>query len=243
MRILLTNDDGFDAPGIAALHRAVVSLGLRDLVVVAPSGPRSGCGHSVTTHEPIESFDRDEGSFAISGTPADCVRLAIHHLVKEIDWVFSGINAGGNLGADVYISGTAAAAREAALHGIPSVAISQYVSKGRAIDWEASSRLTAEVLGHLLENPRPSGFFWNVNLPHPLEESSDPHWVECPLDPSPLPLSYRVEGKRSEYVGNYHERKRRPGGDVDVCFSGRVAVSRIGLTGGSPLAEGGFDSA
>lgn len=243
MRVILTNDDGIDAPGIAALARAVASLDLGEVFVVAPNGPRSGCGHVVTTHAPIETIRRSDHSFSVAGMPADCVRLALHHLVPGADWIISGINAGGNLGADVYHSGTAAAAREAAFHGISAIAISQYIAKGLNIDWDVTSDLAAGVLRDLIHRPRPAGFFWNVNLPHPLAEDLDRPWLECPLDPSPLPLAYRVEHDRAEYCGNYHDRVRRPGGDVDVCFSGRIAVSRIGLGGGSSLAEGGFDPA
>jgi 5'-nucleotidase len=243
MRVVLTNDDGIDAPGILALARAVARLDVGEVFVVAPNGPRSGCGHVVTTHAPIDTVRRLDGSFSIAGMPADCVRLALHHLVPGVDWVLSGINAGGNLGADVYHSGTAAAAREAAFHGVPSIAISHYIAKGLSIDWDVASELAAEVLRDLMGRPRPAGFFWNVNLPHPLKEGLDRPWFHCPLDPSPLPLAYRVEGDRAEYCGNYHDRVRRPGGDVDVCFSGRIAVSRIPLGGGSSLAEGGFDPA
>ena len=229
MRLLLTNDDGIDAPGLAALSRAVAGLGFSEVVIVAPSGPRSGCGHTVTTHQPLTASKRSETAFAVSGTPADCTRLALHHLARNVDWVFSGINDGGNLGGDVYISGTAAAAREAAFHGVPSVAISHFVAKGRVVDWDVAANLAARILGELMSRPVPSGFFWNVNLPHPLRESAEPPWLDCPLDPSPLPLAYRVEGERAEYIGVYHQRTTQAGGDVDVCFSGRVAVSRIWL--------------
>src|SRR5690348_10949039 len=94
--LLLTNDDGIDAPGLEALATAATGLGR--LVVVAPSGAFSGCGHRVTTHEPIIVSRPAAGRFAVAGTPADCVRLALHHLVPEFTWVLSGINAGGNLG-------------------------------------------------------------------------------------------------------------------------------------------------
>src|SRR3954447_25415318 len=100
MRLILTNDDGIDAPGLAALARAADGLG--DLRVVAPDGPQSGCGHAVTTHRPFGILRRPDGAVAVSGTPADCVRLALHHLVEGVDWVLSGINSGGNLGADVF---------------------------------------------------------------------------------------------------------------------------------------------
>lgn len=226
MRLILTNDDGIDAPGLAALVRAVSDLG--ELRIVAPSGPQSGCGHAVTTHFPVESRRRQDGAIAVSGSPADCVRLALHHLATGADWVISGINAGGNLGADLYISGTVGAAREAALHGVPSVAISQYIAKGRPVDWQATSDLAAKVLRDILARPSVPGSFWNVNLPHPAIEEGV---VECPADMSPLTLSYRVEGDRAHHMGDYHERPRRPGCDVEVCFGGRVSASRVTMGG------------
>jgi 5'-nucleotidase len=126
--LLLTNDDGIDAPGIAALAEAVEGLGVRK--VVAPFGPYSGCGHVVTTHKPLVVTTRPDGRHAVEGTPADCVRLALHHLEPAFDWVVSGINAGGNLGTDVHHSGTVAAVREAVIHGRPGIAVSQYMARG-----------------------------------------------------------------------------------------------------------------
>ncbi len=136
--LVLTNDDGIDAPGLDALREAVSGLG--HVMAVAPAGPQSGCGHAVTTHRPIWHEARGLGQFAVEGTPADCVRLALHHLAPEASWFLSGINAGGNLGVDVYHSGTVAGAREAVLHGRPAIAVSQYIAKGRPIDWEAATR-------------------------------------------------------------------------------------------------------
>src|SRR4051794_39363931 len=107
MRLLLTNDDGIAAPGLLALESAVRHLGA-EFVVVAPASVCSGCGHRVTTDGTIRVEERTPGRFAVEGTPADCVRLALHALATGVDWVLSGINAGGNLGADVYHSGTVA---------------------------------------------------------------------------------------------------------------------------------------
>ncbi|SIO07056.1 5'/3'-nucleotidase SurE [Singulisphaera sp. GP187] len=90
---VLTNDDGWDAPGLVALREAAQQWG--SCRVVAPSGPYSGCGHRVTTHEPITVRVGPEGQQIVDGTPADCVRLALHHLVPEVSWILSGINAGG----------------------------------------------------------------------------------------------------------------------------------------------------
>ena len=131
--VLLTNDDGWDAPGLAALWQAAEGLGRCRLV--APIGPVSGCGHRVTTAHRSRSRPLGEDRVAVDGTPADCVRLALDHLTPGVDWVLSGINAGGNLGADVYHSGTVAAVREGVLHGVPGIALSHYIAAGRVIDW------------------------------------------------------------------------------------------------------------
>jgi 5'-nucleotidase len=223
----LTNDDGWDAPGLAALWQAAEALGHRRLV--APVGPLSGCGHRVTTHGPIAITRLDVDRVAVDGTPADCVRLALDHLTPGVDWVLSGINAGGNLGVDVYHSGTVAAVREGVLHGVPGIALSHYIARGRAIDWTRAVRWAARVLRRLLATPCAPGTFWNVNFPHLGPDQGDPEIVVCPLDPSPLPLSYRVETAHAEYAGDYQARARRPNSDVDVCFGGRIAVSLIRL--------------
>jgi len=225
--LLLTNDDGWDAPGLAALWQAAEGLGRCRLV--APIGPLSGCGHRVTTHGPIAITRLGEDRVAVAGTPADCVRLALDHLAPDVDWILSGINAGGNLGADVYHSGTVAAAREGVLHGVPGIALSHYIARGRVIDWPRAARWAASVLRRLLPLPWEPGTFWNVNLPHLTPADPEPDLIFCPLDPSPLPLSYRVEGGQAFYSGDYHSRARRPHSDVDVCFSGRIAVTLIRL--------------
>src|SRR5437868_13121338 len=165
MKLLVTNDDGIDAPGIQALSEAARQLG--EPVVVAPTDALSGCSHQVTTHQPLRVFARGQDRFAVNGTPADCVRVALHQAARDAKWVLSGINAGGNLGADVHHSGTVAAVREAVLHGRPGVAVSHYLARGRAIDWPRAARWTAAVLRELLARPWQPGTFWNVNLPHP----------------------------------------------------------------------------
>src|SRR5438477_10178252 len=164
MRLLLTNDDGIDAPGLAALHAAAVHLG--EPVVVAPVETLSGCGHRVTTHEPIRVCQRQPGWYAVEGTPADCVRVALHELVRDAAWVLAGINAGGNLGADVWHSGTVAAAREAVLHGVPGIALSQYKKRGWELDWPRAAAWVVPLLRELTRRPWQPGLLWNVNLPH-----------------------------------------------------------------------------
>src|SRR5258708_5269061 len=142
--LLLTNDDGLGAPGLEALYEAAEGLGHR--FMVAPSGPLSGCGHRVTTERPILVRRHAEDRLAVEGTPADCVRLALHHLAPATAWVLAGINRGGNLGTDVHHSGTVAAIREAVIHGRPGIALSQYVARGRPIDWLRTAQWARRVL-------------------------------------------------------------------------------------------------
>ena len=107
--------------------------------------------------------------------------------------MLSGINAGGNLGTDVHSSGTVAAVREAAIRGVPGIAVSHYIARGRAIDWPRAAVWTSRVLRRLMAQPCEPGTFWNVNLPHPAPGSEEPEIILCPLDASPLPLDYRIE--------------------------------------------------
>jgi 5'-nucleotidase len=144
-----------------------------------------------------------------------------------VDWVLSGINAGGNLGADVYTSGTVAAVREAVLLGRPGIALSHYKRRDLDFDWARAARWVLPVLRELLGRPPEPGTFWNINLPHLGADAADPAVVFCPLDQGPLPISFRRDGEHFIYAGNYHERPRRPGGDVEVCFNGQIAVSLL----------------
>jgi 5'/3'-nucleotidase len=234
LELLLTNDDGIDAPGIQALHQAAAGLG--HLLVVAPDTARSGAGHSVTTREPILVQKVREGWHALAGTPADCTRVALTQLATRADWVLAGINRGGNLGADTYISGTVAAAREAAFLGRPAMALSQYIRADLELDWEWTVRQAAIVIRRLMDLPLSPRSFWNVNLPHLPEGSADPELVFCGLDLCPLDVRFRMErdGRRenvlvAHFEGNYHGRQRDVGRDVEVCFGGRIAVTEIPL--------------
>jgi 5'-nucleotidase len=230
MTFLLTNDDGIDAPGLQALQQVVADEG----VVVAPDTQYSGCGHAVTTNRPIRVESRSPSApamaaYAISGTPADCVRLGLTHLYPDARLVLSGINAGGNLGADVYVSGTVAAVREAALLGIPGIAISHYRQRDREIDWQLAAQMTAKVLAELLARPLPAAHYWNVNLPHLPPHSPLPDIVFCSPCRQPLPVRYRIDGDTYHYSGIYSERSRDPGADVEICFAGKIAITLLQL--------------
>ena len=228
MKLLITNDDGIDAPGLAALVTAASAFG--EPVIVAPASPQSGVSHAVTWHQGVRIEPRGDNRFAIHGTPADCTRLGLLHALPQAKWVLSGINHGGNLGADVHYSGTVAAVREAVLHGWPGIAVSHYRKAGLEFDWERARRWVVPVLADLLARPVESGFFYNVNLPHLPPDAADPEIVWCELDPKPLPLNYVHEEETGlYYAGDYNLRGRTPGADVDVCFGGRIAVTAVKL--------------
>jgi 5'-nucleotidase len=209
-------------------------------VIVAPKEPHSGCGHRVTTDRPLVLEQVGPDRFHVDGTPADCVRLALTMLVRSpgdpgggaeerptVDWVFSGINAGGNLGVDVHHSGTVAAAREAALHGVRALAASHYHRREEPIDWDRAAAWMAAVLAEVVPLPLESGEFWNVNLPHPLGgAAARPPVVQCRIDPSPLPLGYANGPDGWRYRSRYQERQRVPDGDVAACFGGAISLSR-----------------
>ncbi len=227
-RFLLTNDDGINAPGLVALTGALPAGS--ESIVVAPFEERSGCSHQVTTGRPIRSRRIDNRTLAVDSTPADCVRLALHDFRERFDWVLAGINNGANLGADVYYSGTVAAIREAALHGLPGIALSHYrdrVLSGQ--DWIRATGWVRRLLPDLLSRPLGQGEFWNVNLPSPPPGPADPQLVECGVDTSPLQLSYTSEDGGHLYTGVYRRRGRQAGSDVDACFGGSIAVSLMRL--------------
>ncbi len=229
MKLLLSNDDGIDAPGLAALLEAAREFG--EPIVVAPAGPQSGVSHAVSWERKVRLEARGEDRYAVHGTPADCARLGLLRVAPETKWVLSGINHGGNLGADVYYSGTVAAVREAVLHGWPGIAFSQYLLEGPVdLDWRRTARWAGRVLAKLLPQPVEPGLFYNVNFPHLAADAPEPAIVLCPLDPNPLPLSYRHEENGDHlYDGDYHNRRQTAGADVEVCFHGRIAVTALRL--------------
>ena len=242
--LILTNDDGIDAPGIRALQAALLDLNLSSngtgsdsiqSVIVAPDAPHSGCSHQMNRGGSIainaRTGPKGDREYAIGGTPADCSRVALRHLHPDADWVLSGINAGGNMGADVYLSGTVAAVREAALLRKPGIALSQYRYKTQPIDWTRATRLAQKVLTELMSKPIADGEFWNVNFPAPPLDGSadDPDMVFCDGCTQPLPLEFEVDADGFRYAGAYENRPRDTGRDVDTCLSGRISVVKVSL--------------
>lgn len=162
MQILVSNDDGVHAPGIAALQQALSALG--EVTVVAPDRNCSGASNSLTLENPLRAQTLGNGYISIKGTPTDCVHLAINELLPELpDLVVSGINAGANLGDDVIYSGTVAAATEGRFLGLPAVAVSQCAREPQ--HYEAAAKVAVQVVEHLLKCPLEADQILNVNVP------------------------------------------------------------------------------
>jgi 5'-nucleotidase len=161
--ILLTNDDGHQAAGLRALIDEFKDFA--DLTIVAPSAERSGAANSVTLRQPIVCHKITENEWAVDGTPADCVIVALHSLLlTPPDLVISGINHGANLGENVYYSGTVGAAREAAIHHVPGLAVS-LCSKRVDANFAPSADLARKTAQLMLSEKLPEEVFLNINVP------------------------------------------------------------------------------
>jgi 5'-nucleotidase len=193
-RILVTNDDGYRSEGIRALIDALAPLG--DVTIVAPIQEASAVGHGLTLRQPLRLDAIAERIFAVDGTPTDCVNLAVTQVFKGLpDLIVSGINKGWNLGDDVTYSGTVAGALEAALLGVPGIAVSVRATRGE-YDFGPAAQVTAAVADAILRAPLPSRTFLNINLP------------------KGQPKGYRVtvQAKRNHVtsVAERHDPKGRP---------------------------------
>lgn len=162
MRILLSNDDGYFAPGLACLAEALSVIA--DIVVVAPERDRSGASNSLTLDRPLSLRKSHNGFFYVNGTPTDCVHLAVTGMLDTLpDMVVSGINDGANMGDDTIYSGTVAAATEGFLLGVPSVAVS--LAGFSAGNYAAAARIATEIVQRFQYNAFPGPVLLNINVP------------------------------------------------------------------------------
>ncbi len=162
MRILLSNDDGYFAPGLAALAQALAPLA--DITVVAPERDRSGASNSLTLDRPLMLRQAPSGFYYVNGTPTDCVHLAVTGMLDHMpDMVISGINHGANMGDDTIYSGTVAAATEGYLLGIPSIAVS--LANHNALHFDAAARVVVELVQRIEAQPPTEPMLLNVNVP------------------------------------------------------------------------------
>jgi 5'-nucleotidase len=230
MRILLTNDDGIFAPGLAALYRQLTKIG--EVMVVAPADSQSGASHSVTFFEPLACSEVDIvglfNGFSVYGSPADCVKLASRQLHDgPIDLVVAGINNGANVGINVYYSGTVAAAIEAAFLRIPSVALSLAV--GSTMDFERAAELGVEILRRLM--PLQGGDVININIPR--LSHGEPKGVRVvPQATSGFHEYYipkqddRSETSYYQLAGGRHRREEAPA-DTTALADGFITVTAL----------------
>ncbi len=224
MLVLLTNDDGYGADGLKALEKAFANI---EHVVVAPKFEQSECGHRVTTKTDISVEQLAKNHFVVDGTPADCVRIALMELFPEITHVVSGINSGANLGADQYISGTVAAAREGTYQNRQCYAVSQYIVKNIPLHWNEVAQSFFNFFSESLKGTLPEHSFYNINYPCLNEGIKHSKWINANPDRSPLPVSYESSGNSYRYNGVFSERKKVVESDIDVCFGGNISVSTI----------------
>ena len=161
--VLITNDDGVDAQGIAALAQAASSIG--EVWIVAPMTEQSGVSSSLSLHDPIRLVRKGERRFGVRGTPADCAYIALHHVIGRLpDLCLSGVNHGANLGDDVLYSGTVAAAIECTLCGVPSVAVS-LAGRGEGVDYTPAAEIAVDMGKEVLKRGLPRDTLLNLNIP------------------------------------------------------------------------------
>ncbi|MBQ2990267.1 MAG: 5'/3'-nucleotidase SurE [Clostridia bacterium] len=196
MKILIANDDGILAPGLAALVRAFSGAG-HEVIVCAPDAQRSAASHSMS-FSPIAvketALDGAARAYAIGGTPVDCVKLGVWKLCRDVDYVVSGINKGYNCGTDILYSGTVGAAREAAMFGYPAMAVS--LAAEREDLYDHAAQMALEMFNKQLEHPLPA--YAVLNLNYPAQEV--PEGIVC------VPMA-----KRSHYIENYVRREEAGG--------------------------------
>jgi 5'-nucleotidase len=235
LRVLIVNDDGIDAPGIVLLEE-IVRLFTDDLWVVAPDEERSGAGHSLSMTHPIRVRQRDARHFAIKGTPTDCALMGVYELIpdRRPDVLLSGINRGPNLAEDITYSGTASAAIEGAMLGIPSVALSQVIAYKSEIHWSTSRTYAPIVIERLLTMQWRPGTFVNVNFPNcPPEKVSGIRVTSQGMRPPgtfrPVP---RVDERHVPYYWikvAYPHGGEADGNDLQAAVDNAVSVTPLHL--------------
>ncbi|MBS0458211.1 MAG: 5'/3'-nucleotidase SurE [Proteobacteria bacterium] len=231
MRVLVSNDDGVDAPGIRILAARLRAVG-HEVWVVAPDRDRSGASNSLTLDQPVRVTQIDERSWRVYGTPTDCVHVALGGLLDhEPDMVVSGINSSANLGDDVIYSGTVAAAMEGRFLGLPAIAVSCASHEHSATHYETAARAAVEITTRLLVDPLPADTILNVNVPDcPWEQlrgfvvgrlGQRHRGAPCirQVDPRGRPVWWIGPAGDAQDAG--------PGTDFDAVKNGHVAITPI----------------
>lgn len=237
MRILVTNDDGIDAEGLQVLKRIAAQLS-DDVWVVAPQTNHSGAGHSLSLREPLRMSEIDERTFAVRGTPTDCVIMAVRHVLKDKrpDLILSGVNRGQNIAEDVTYSGTIAAAFEGTLVGIRSIALSQAFGgpAGRHMFWQTAETYAPDIVRKLLKQDWPENVLMNVNFPPyaPDEVKGIQVTRQGRRDMDLMEIDERHDTWGTPYYWFAFQRKRSnppEGTDLWAVYNGYVSVTPLFL--------------
>ena len=237
MRILVTNDDGIHAEGLAILEQIAAQLS-DDVWVVAPETDQSGVAHSLSLSNPLRLREVGEKRYAVQGTPTDCVIMAVRSILADAkpDLVLSGVNRGQNVAEDVTYSGTIAAAMEGTLLGIPSIAISQaYMPGDRSkISWDCAEQHAPSIIRKLLEEGIPKDILFNLNFPNvpPAEVKGVAVTVQGRRDQELVRLEPRQDGRGNPYFWIAFQRsKREPanGTDLRALAEGKISLTPLEL--------------
>ena len=237
MRILLTNDDGIDSPGLHALRDIANQLS-DDVWVVAPETNQSGASHSLSLHEPLRLRKLEERAFAVRGTPTDSVIMGVRHILKDKapDLVLSGINRGANMAEDVTYSGTIAGAFEGTILGIRSIALSQAFGfeSGKAVRWQTGLAHGPALLRKLLALEWPPSSVMNINFPdrEPDNVAGTMVTTQGRRDPGLLNIDERHDTWGNPYYWLAFERRRsnaQEGTDLAAVYAGFISVTPLCL--------------
>lgn len=236
MRILITNDDGINAPGLASLERIARSMS-DDVWVVAPETDQSGVAHALTLNDPLRLRELGDNRFAVRGTPTDCVIMGVRKVLDVApDLVLSGINRGGNLADDVTYSGTVAGAMEGTILGIRSVALSQaYGWENRANPrYETAERHAPDLLNKIVGMDAPAGTLFNINFPDraPDDVGDVAVTVQGKRNPDALYIDSRHDGRGNPYYWLAFQRAEMEsidGTDLHAIAQGNISVTPLRL--------------
>ncbi len=238
MRILLTNDDGINAPGLVVLEKIARQLS-QDVTIVAPELDQSGVSHSFSLNDPLRLRKVRDHVFAVKGTPTDCVLMGVRHVLKDKkpDLILSGVNHGQNAAEDVTYSGTIAGAMEGTLLGIPSIALSQaYGSIGtrHALRWDNAEAYGAELIGKIMAEGIPPGIVMNINFPDclPSEMKGIAVCVQGRRVGAEVNIDERRDGRNNPYFWLALTRadfKYEHGTDLEALAGKKISVTPLKL--------------
>ena len=233
-RVLISNDDGINAPGLKLLENILTNM-VGEVWIVSPESEQSATSHSLTLRRPLRIRKISKFRYAVDGTPTDSVLIGVNELMKEAppDLMLSGINRGANVGEDVTYSGTVAAAMEATLLGVPSIALSQVFTDGHSVKWATARNWAPKVLRMLCEEPLPSGVLINVNFPD--VAASKVCGIEftsqgCRKIGSDLVSGVDPRGEPYHWIGAQRRQERyRAGSDLEAIQRGVISVTPLSM--------------